>query len=210
MVQKIVLAIIALCALGTGIYFSQQSKQPEVPLEARLFEPVRVINPFELTSQHNKTIDNAFFNDHWTMVFLGYTHCPDVCPTTLAQLTSAYKKLQTAGMDDAQVLFVSVDPQRDTPERLKEYTEYFHQDFTAASGPHANLYPLVRDLGLMYSMGEDTTQPEYGVDHSAAIALVNPQGQLHAMFKAKVELGGIPGVDMVSLVSEMQVIAKRF
>ncbi|MFT4925733.1 MAG: protein SCO1/2 [Phenylobacterium sp.] len=207
MIQKLILAIVGCCALAAGIWLAQK---PAVVLEARVFEPVRVIKPFTLTNQHDQDLSNAYFDQQWTLIFLGFTHCPDVCPTTLARLASSYKKLKAAGLDNVQVLFVSVDPQRDDPARLKEYTEYFSKEFTAATGGHADLFPFVRDLGLMYSMSEDTSLPEYNVDHSGAISLINPNGQLHAMFKAKVELGGIPGVDMALLESELLVLADRF
>ncbi len=207
--QKIILGIFALAALAGGVYFSQLWTTP-VAIEARVFEPVRAIKPFELINQHDKKFNNDLFKDQWTMIFLGYTHCPDVCPTTLAKLSGSYNKLKATGIDNLQVLFVSVDPQRDDAARLKEYTEYFHQDFIGASGSHANLYPFVRDLGLMYSMSEDTSQAEYAVNHSGGIALVNPDGQLHAMFRPKTELGGIPDIDMVSLEADFQQLSARF
>ena len=207
--NKLITAIVALAALASGVYFSG-ALEPEVPITSRVFEPTRVIKPFELTDQHNQSLTNEYFNDHWTMIFLGYTHCPDVCPTTLAKLTNSYRKLKKAGMDDLQVLFISVDPQRDTTQRLKEYTAYFNEEFKAATGGHANLFPFVRSLGLVYSMTEDTTQEEYAVGHSGSIVLVNPRGELHAMFRPKEELGKIPNVDMAVLETDFQTLVRRF
>lgn len=212
MMQKIILGVVALCALVAGIYFappSQLSQQQAMVLDSqtRVFEPQRQIKPFTLTNQQGQTVDNAFFNAKWTLIFLGYTHCPDVCPTTLAQLSSSYNRLKAIGRDDLQVMFVSVDPQRDTSERLKEYTAYFHQAFTAASGPHASLYPFVRDLGLLYSMTEDTSQPEYAVNHSGGIVLVNPEGRLQAMFRPGFVPGGLPTLDMAALEADLQTLA---
>jgi protein SCO1/2 len=208
-VQKILLMVVAVGALSIGIYFAQQA-QSQPPIAARVFEPVRLIKAFELTNQHQQKIDNNYFNDHWTLIFLGYTHCPDVCPTTLAQLVGSEKRLKAAGTDNVQVMFVSIDPKRDSPARLKEYTEYFNKDFTAVTGPHVNLYPFVRDLGLLYSMSEDTSLPEYSVNHSGGIVLVNPQGQLHAMFRPTTPLGGIPGIDMAELEADFTQLTKRF
>jgi protein SCO1/2 len=209
MINKIITVLIALASLTAGLYFFNQSRT-EISANSRVFEPARILKPFELFDQNDESLTNAFFNEKWTFLFLGFTQCPDVCPTTLAKLTNGYNKLKKAGFDDIQVLFVSVDPQRDTAERLKEYTAYFHQDFTAATGPHANLFPFVRGLGLMYSMTEDTTQEEYAVGHSGSIVLVNPQGQLHAMFKPQEVIGSIPYIDMISLQSDFQILVDQF
>jgi protein SCO1/2 len=207
--NKLIITVVALAALASGLYFSGALK-PAVPITSRVFEPTRAIKPFELTDQHQQPLTNAYFNDRWTMIFLGYTHCPDVCPTTLAKLTNSYRRLKKSGMDNLQVLFISVDPQRDTAERLKEYTAYFDQEFSAATGYHGDLFPFVRSLGLVYSMTEDTSQEEYAVGHSGSIVLVNPRGELHAMFKPKEALGQIPSVDMAVLETDFQTLVNRF
>jgi protein SCO1/2 len=207
--QKLIIALVAMASLGAGLYFSGVMHK-EIPITARVFEPVRAVKPFELTDHNEQTLTNAYFTDKWSLIFLGYTHCPDVCPTTLAKLANVYPKLKNAGIDNVQVLFVSVDPQRDTPERLKEYTAYFNEEFTSATGFHPDLFPFVRSLGLMYSMTEDTTQEDYAVGHSGSIVLVNPQGGLHAMFRPIEEIGGIPNVDMAVLKTDFETLVGRF
>lgn len=208
MINKIVITLVAVISLAAGLYFSGAFKPP-VAIEARVFEPARSIKPFELINQYGQPINNQLFNDKWTFIFLGFTHCPDICPTTLAKLANSYKRLkQTA--DNSQVMFVSVDPNRDTSERLKEYTDYFNSEFIAASGEHKALYPFVRSIALLYSMTDDTTKPDYEVSHSGSIVLINPQGQLQAMFKPIEALGQIPHVDMEILERDFAEIVDRF
>ena len=208
MIQKLVLAIVAMASLVGGLYFSGAFEEP-VLVQARVFEPARVLKPFQLIDQHGQTITNDIFKDKWSFVFLGFTHCPDVCPTTLAKLANSYPRLKETS-DDSQVLFVSVDPKRDNSEKLKEYSAYFNEEFIAASHEHKHLFPFVRSLGLMYSMGEDTSKPDYEVGHSGSIVLVNPLGQLHAMFKPKDVIGSIPDIDMKALEQDFKTLSSVF
>ena len=208
MMQKLIIAIVALCSLAGGLYVSGAFDQA-IPVQARVFEPPRALKPFELTNQQGQTITNEIFEDKWSFIFLGYTHCPDVCPTTLAKLANSYPRLKQT-TQNAQVLFVSVDPKRDDSAQLKEYSAYFNPEFIAASSDHKHLFPFVRSLGLMYSMSDDTSKPNYEVGHSGAIVLVNPQGQLHAMFKPKEVIGSIPDIDMKALEQDFKTIYKTF
>lgn len=208
--NKLLIAVTMILALTAGLGVNQFVLNKKLDVSARVFDPVRTLKPFKLTNQHSEVVENALFKDKWTLIFLGYTHCPDVCPTTLGKLTNTYGKLKAAGIDNLQVLFVSVDPQRDDAARLKEYTAYFNEAFIAVSGPHKDLFPFVRNLGLMYSMTEDTSQAEYAVSHSAGIVLVNPQGQLQAMFKPVEALGKIPNVDMALLEADVQQMVDYF
>lgn len=208
MMQKVIITIAAIASLAGGLYFSGAFDKP-VPVQARVFEPARLLKPFELINQQGETITNDILKDKWSFIFLGYTHCPDVCPTTLAKLANSYPRLKQTS-EDSQVLFVSVDPKRDDSAQLKEYSAYFNDEFIAASNEHKHLFPFVRSLGLMYSMGEDTSKPDYEVGHSGAIVLVNPLGQLHAMFKPKDVIGSIPDIDMKALEQDFKTFYKAF
>ncbi|TMO93585.1 SCO family protein, partial [Pseudoalteromonas sp. S3178] len=100
---------------------------------------------------------------------------PDICPMTLVKLSQVYQQLEKDY--PISVWFVSVDPQRDTPAKRHAYINYFNHEFKALSGPHAQLFPFVRDIGLIYAINNSTEQ-EYYVDHSASVALINPRGEL--------------------------------
>jgi protein SCO1/2 len=118
------------------------------------------------------------------LLFFGFTHCPDVCPTTLATL----KSLRAALADlpgfatRNQVLFVSVDPARDTPEALRTYDEYFDPDFRAATAAAERLNVLTRQLGILYARVETGGLGGYTMDHTASVLLVSPDKRLVGVF----------------------------
>ncbi|MFP2769087.1 SCO family protein [Oceanisphaera sp. KMM 10153] len=146
-----------------------------------IYPEPRTLTPFTLTDADGRSFTEQNLLGRWSLVFVGYTHCPDICPTTLSDLARIYPEL-TRLSDKAQVVFVSADPARDTPERLKAYTAYFNPDFVAVTAEHERLTPAMQQLGLIYGIFE-RDQADYLVDHSASIALVNPRGQLHASFR---------------------------
>lgn len=150
----------------------------------------RPLRDIALRDADNEAFTERRFSGNWSLVFVGYTFCPDICPTTLADLARIYPELKQLS-DRVQVVFVSADPGRDTPERLKAYTAYFHPEFVAATADHELLMPAVQQLGLIYGIHERETS-DYLVDHSASIALVNPEGRLHASIR--------PGFDEQSQV----------
>lgn len=146
-----------------------------------VYPEAKALTAFALTDGNAQAFTEQNFAEHWSLVFVGYTYCPDICPTTLSDLSRIYPEL-TALSDKVQVIFVSADPARDTPERLKTYTEYFNPNFIAVTAEHDQLMPAVQQLGLIYGIF-DREDANYLVDHSASIALVNPKGELHASFR---------------------------
>jgi protein SCO1/2 len=111
------------------------------------------------------------------VVFLGFTHCPDVCPTTLAELAKAQKGW--AGLPAAirpRLLFVSVDPERDSPARTGEYARFFHADTLAATGDPAAVAGFAQAMGLVYAK-VPLDQGDYTMDHSATLVVIDPQGR---------------------------------
>lgn len=142
------------------------------------------IEPFRLTDHNGEDLSESRLLGKWTFLFFGYTYCPDVCPTVLAHLASVHSRLRNAadGTTDAQALFVSVDPDRDTPERLAEYISYFDQDFVAATGDTAAIDGFAKQFGAGYILEEETTPGEYLVSHTSAIFLIDPRARLIAAF----------------------------
>ena len=120
-------------------------------------------------------------------MFAGFTHCPDVCPTTLALL----KNLERSLGPDAQaleVLFLTVDPERDTPERMGEYVRYFSPAFTGVTGSLTEIDKLTSQLGLAYAKIPGETPADYTMDHSAALVLLNPEGRVFGYFSPPFQL----------------------
>jgi protein SCO1/2 len=152
----------------------------------------RVIADFALTDDSGSSFSLDDLRGQWSLVFFGFTHCPDVCPTALYELKQVHEKL--AGRNGGEtpehrVLFVSVDPERDTPEKLHDYVSYFHPDFTGVTGPHEQLEPLTMQLGIAYRIEPHEDGVPYDVNHSASVQLINPRGQLHGVFPAPHDAG---------------------
>lgn len=194
----LIAALVAAAGLGGGIWYAGNNKLTEAVV---LYPEPRALKAFELIDADGQPFTEQNLLEHWSLVFVGYTHCPDICPTTLSDLARIYPEL-TRLSDQVQVVFVSADPARDTPERLRAYTGYFNPDFVAATAEHDRLTPAVQQLGMIYGIFE-RDQAEYLVDHSASIALVNPKGQLHASFRPSVdEQNPVPLVNGAELIKD--------
>jgi len=149
-----------------------------------LLPSAKPVTEFQLTDHHGQPFTLENLKDNWTFAFFGYTHCPDVCPTSMSILAQVQRKLeQQDGLDRLpQVVFVSVDPERDSTALLSQFVPYFHPDFIGASGDTSNTLKLSRQLGILYGKAEDSAADNYLVDHSAAIILLDPDAALRAVF----------------------------
>lgn len=136
---------------------------------------------FELTDQNGKPFTIERLQGKWTFTFFGYTNCPDVCPATMSVLTKIDNEL-SANHENLQVLFVSVDPERDTPEHLFEYMSYFNKKFTAITGAKKEIDNLAQQYSAGYIKEPETTAGNYLVNHTSAIFLTDPQARLVAAF----------------------------
>jgi protein SCO1/2 len=188
--QKIALYVVAAAAAACAIVVAILTRSDEPSIAGFVYPEPRVISPFKLAAQDGKPFDLESLKGKWTFVYFGYTYCPDVCPTTLAELARAKKLLDQAGLS-AQYVFVSVDPQRDTPKRLAQYVAFFDPGFVGASGGGEALTALTRQIGVAYSFPEGTKGATYAVDHSSIVALFDPDARLHAVFTPPQEAEGI-------------------
>src|SRR5688500_13088068 len=152
--RHFLIALVAgLIALVAGVVAYRDLSAPEQPLSlvsgTALGAQARPMPEFTLVDHAGKTFDSTYLVDRWTFMFFGYTHCPDICPTTLATLDKTIDELQSRGASAAtQVVFISVDPERDSPQRLSEYVKYFNATFTGATGDAAELGRLALALGI--------------------------------------------------------------
>ena len=160
--------------------------RPEPPALGRgtLLPDAKPVTEFQLTDHHGQPFTLENLKHNWTFAFFGYTHCPDVCPTSMAMLAQVRGNLEKLDVLDKlpQVVFVSVDPERDSTTLLSEFVPYFHPDFIGARGDAQNTLNLTRQLGILYGKAEDSTAEDYLVDHSAAIILFDPDGAFRAVF----------------------------
>jgi protein SCO1/2 len=158
--------------------------QPPQLNQGTLLPSAKPVTDFQLTDHRGQPFTLENLRDNWTFAFFGYTHCPDVCPTSMTMLAQVQRKLeQRDGLDKLpQVVFVSVDPERDTTALLSQFVPYFHPGFIGASGDPTNTLNLTRQLGILYGKAESSTADNYLVDHSAAIILLDPDGAFRAVF----------------------------
>jgi protein SCO1/2 len=159
-----------------------------------LITPSRRLPEFSLIDQHGRTFGNANLRGQWSVLFFGYTNCPDFCPTTLTTLAAIQKQLRAAEtVVPPQVIFVSVDAKRDTPAQLAKYVPYFDPQFiglTAADQP--SIEAVARELGVAVII-QPGTDGNYTVDHSGAIFVVNPEGRLAAILTGPFTVDALRG-----------------
>ena len=147
---------------------------------------------FELIGANNTAVTDALFADKWSMVFFGFTHCPDVCPTTLYVMNSVIDELREQSLSEPQVVFITVDPVRDTIDKVTDYVNYFSDEFVGLSGTLNNITQLTSKLGVVASFTASETDPNnYTVDHTASMLLIDPQKNLRAKFGAPHEVDSI-------------------
>lgn len=187
--NKSSIAIVALVALigGFSISWYLNISKP-IQLEAGLWfgEQARALPEFELVDHNNRRLTRSSLEGKWSLMFFGYTHCPDICPTSLQTMNDMSTAIQEPNVLDAiQVYFVSVDPERDKPEILGDYVTYFNANFIGATATLEKLAPLTRSLGIAHDIrNKSDTSTGYDVDHSSAIVLINPQAEFAGLFGA--------------------------
>ena len=179
----LLVAVFAGLGLLASRHFLAEPPAPQPELRAvKLFPTPRQIPPFALQQSDGTQLVPGELHGHWTLVFIGFTFCPDVCPTTLAQLAQAQRQWEALPESTRpRVLFVSVDPERDSPDRIGEYAHAFHRDTLAATADIPSLEGFTRSLSLVFAKvpGPDgAPADQYSVDHSASMAVLDPQGRM--------------------------------
>lgn len=208
------LLLVVALAGGLGVWLSQRANAPTEPAQpaapvlpapraVTLLPTPRTLPGFSLQQAGGAALTQDTLKGHWTVVFLGFTHCPDVCPTTLAQLAGAQK--QWAALPDAsrpRVLFVSADPERDTPQIVVDYAHAFHADTLAATAPIPQLEAFARSLSLVFmkAPGASGDPNDYSIDHSAALVLLDPQARMAGVVQ--------PPFDMKGIAADLETLTK--
>ncbi len=178
-----------------GIWFGKGLHTVSVLKEADEFPGATVLEvpvplpEFSLTDHKGQEFTASNFSRKWTFMFFGYTHCPDVCPTALVDLNAVHNNLSEK--DDliekkfqigTQVVFVTVDPQRDSVKELNEYVTYFNDKFIGLTGKPEMIDSIARPMGVGYRRPPDKNSEDYLIDHSASFLLIDPLGRLRAIF----------------------------
>jgi protein SCO1/2 len=180
----ITLIVIAAFAAAIGLWLGQRfMSAPAAPVmkNAVLYPAPRSVPDFKLTQANGQPLTLDSWRGHWSAVYFGYTSCPDVCPTTLAMFKQVWRDLGDERAN-ARFDFISVDPQRDTPDKLAKYVSFFNPDFIAATGSDDELTKLTRGLGLMYTRETDANG-NIEVDHSGSVVIIDPDAKLRGIFR---------------------------
>lgn len=200
---KYQVALISFVALLIGLYLQLfginlplkhiETEQSEI--EGFFWPKQKTMVDFELLDQNKLEFSLDRLKNKWSMLFFGYTHCPDICPITMNTLRGVRNKLkveQEAISENTNYIFVSVDGERDTTDILKSYIEFFGQSFVGLAGNKAQVDSLASQLGVPYTIDDhEPGNSEYFVSHSGSIFLISPDGNLASIFHAPHSVDGI-------------------
>lgn len=199
--------LVACLAGGLGLWASQRFHSPAAaqppPVKAVTMMPTpRTLPAFSLQQSDGTALTPEDLIGHWTVVFIGFTHCPDICPTTLAQLASAQKQWESIPTASRpRVLFISADPERDSPKLTGDYAHAFHKDTLAATAPLPALQEFARSLSLVFmkAPGPSGKPDDYSIDHSAALVLLDPQVRMAGVVQ--------PPFDIKAIASDLMLLS---
>jgi protein SCO1/2 len=154
---------------------------------------------FSLNDHNGKPFDLSQLQGHWSLLFFGFTNCPDICPTTLTtlnQLHSILKKSDSA--DGMQFIFVSVDPGRDNAKKLKTYVQFFNKEFVGVTGEKEELAKLARQVGAYYEVLDKSGKKDYAVNHTASVFIFDKQGRFFGLMS--------PPLNAAAMASRIELI----
>lgn len=155
---------------------------------ASIYPEARTIEPFELVDGAGNAFTDKDLRGNYTLVFFGFTNCPDICPDTLGQLATAMERLDTMRVErKPEVVFVSVDPERDGGATMADYVEWFNPEFRAVTGDDETLNQVTRQLGALYVRQAPDDSGFYSVDHSAMVVIVDPEGRMIGRFPQPID-----------------------
>jgi len=179
----IILVVIAAYSLAINLP-TFISKTPVLETGKALAQPMELV-AFDLLDHTGKPFQYKDLKEEWSLIFFGYSKCPDVCPTTVFKLTEIYRILDEdkAIKQQPQVIFVSIDPDRDKPETLKEYLASFNPEFIGVTGNLDEINKLTTKLSVYFQKIGDDENYLYEMNHTAGLFLTNPDGKMVASFK---------------------------
>ncbi|MBD8569829.1 MULTISPECIES: SCO family protein [Pseudomonas syringae group] len=205
--QKTVFILFAVVALIMGLTINRvlSGKGPGdqtalIDAGVILLPQSRSLPSLSMNDQNGAPVAVDELKGQWTLVFFGYTYCPDICPTTLAQLRDIRTKLPQEAVDNMRVVLVSVDPNRDTPQQLKQYLGYFDPRYIGLTAPVADIQKLASALSIPF-IPADTSKPGYTVDHSGNLALIGPDGRQRGFIRSP--------LNAQKLVAQLPVLLER-
>ncbi|MCP4699418.1 MAG: SCO family protein [Gammaproteobacteria bacterium] len=184
--RTIILVVLSIIMLGAGgVRWMFLRGEPSAELRVVLWPQPEALSAFTLVDQRRQSFNLERLKGKWTFIFFGYTHCPDICPVGLTVLSAIYKRIKNLNPEAAsntQTVFVSVDPERDTPELLSDYVAYFNPEFWGVSGSVPEIDKFTRQLHAAYIKEPPGPSGGYLVGHTSTFFLIDPEARLYAFF----------------------------
>jgi len=183
--RNLLVAFLLGAAIAAGLTMAlRMSGEQAAPLRATVVPAGDALPAFNLLGHDDTTVDGAVFEGQWDLVFFGFTHCPDICPTTLHTLAQVRKQLAEQGQGPLpRIVLVSVDPERDTPEIMSKYMSAFGDGNLGITGDLEEVSKLTDALGIYFAKAP-AADGDYSIDHSTVVLVINPQGRFRALFSA--------------------------
>ncbi len=179
----IFVSVIAGFALALFAGYMQKSAQKDGPDGALVAVTDDAFGgPFTLLDQHGKQVTEKDFTGRYRLIYFGFTYCPAICPTELSKMTAAMNKLGDKGKDVLPI-FITIDPERDTPEKLKNYITLFHPSLVGLTGTTEQIKTVLKEYKIYAAKRQDPTMNEYTMDHSSFIYFIAPDDRLLHIFK---------------------------
>lgn len=189
MLKKVLLFVSLILSAILGLYIGMTFLRPYA-FHGTVLQSTQPVQDFSLVSMHGQQVKLSDFRDKIVLIYFGYTYCPDVCPTTLAEIKKAMGILGSAA-DEIQVIMITVDPERDTPAVLNAYMSQFDSRFLGLTGTISELQNIAAPLGVYFARQEGATGSDYLMEHTAAVMVINQSGSLKLLWPY-----GTPGSDM--------------
>ncbi len=181
--RNILAVLLVILAFTGGAFFMVQSMQSgrTQPAFATVWPSPKPLAEFNLVDHRGETFTKSEFEGRWSLVFFGFTHCPDICPATLQQLAIANNKMTENGIDVPDIFLVSVDPERDSPDTMADYVGHFGGEINGITGDLDEIMKLTSSAGVYFAKSE-LPDDDYTVDHSVVVLVIDDTAAIHASF----------------------------
>ena len=185
-----IVSCVAVMLVAVSLYVNKMTSKVHLTSEQLkdmglyLIEPPRNLGAFNLVDSNGKEFLPGDFQGKWNLLFFGFTFCPDICPITLSMLSRTEKGLDIKDQEKIRIFLVTVDPDRDSPEQLKVYLENFSEKFIGLTGGLDQIYNFATSVNAPFNPISNSKDPNYTVDHTGSIVLIDPEGNYAGFFRA--------------------------
>ena len=186
----IVTCLSSLIALIVTSILLKKNNKLTFELATKLPSP-KSITELELIDSTGKNMPSSELKGKWTVLTFGFTNCPDICPAAMASFKSEISLLKKSAKENVQFVFISVDPNRDSPKSLQNYADFFSKDIKTFTATEQNLKSLTKALGAHYEIEGDLSSPNYNVGHAPYYYIINPKFEWVAFYNPPILKGAI-------------------